>query len=185
MGHASRDAGKEFEARIDNALAVGMQTGVVVWYAHQQPTVTMFGKRIAKSGADYVLALAGGTAGAIECKSAVPKKNDAHRIGLDAFTGKQKDHLDATARSGGLALAALEYRDPRSGVVRAFIVPWQLVPWKKLTSRHVVELEDIDARWTMPTTGTIAAYVKKCVGCARYYPAHAPFAACCSGGPPF
>lgn len=178
MGRKSRDAGKEFEQRVENALRAASQSRLVTWWAHQQPAVTRAGKPIGQSGADFALVLRGGLSGAIECKSVL-----GDRLARHVIRPEQARHLDTVARSGGLALLAVEFRDVSAGIVSAHLVPWLSVPWTVARSAESAT-RDALAEWRMRPDGSIAALTRVCPACDSVGPI-GPISGCCHGGPPF
>lgn len=179
MGHASREAGKSFEKRVQNALDAARQSGVVLWWTHQQPIMTMRGKPIGQSGADFSLLLRGGLGGAIEAKSVKGK-----RLMRDAIQPEQTRHLNIFAKAGCLALLAVEFRDEDSGIYSAHLVPWNLVPWEKARTAESVTRDAI-LDWTMRPDGSIAAMIRVCPSCNGVEPRGPIARGCCSGGIPF
>lgn len=170
MGHRSRQAGNAFEERIGNALTAAQQQRLVLWFAHQEPHKTMAGKPIAQSGADWIGVLRGGAMLAIECKSATERSNTM-RIGRNDFSPEQQTHLTATARAGGFSAAALEFRDEKTGVYRAFLVPWFEVPWSLAKTNEHVYLEDIHEQWLLKPDNVIASMLDECPTCRTLMPA--------------
>ncbi len=178
MGHASREAGKQFEQRVQNALVAATQAGLLLWWTHQQPIVTMHGKRIGQSGADFALITRGGIAGAVECKSV-----RGLRLMREAIQPEQARHLNAVSKGGGLALLAAEFRCEETGIVSAHLIPWKEVPWAVARTAESVT-RDALARWKMRPDGSIAALVRACPSCNTVEPL-GPILRCCHGGIPF
>ncbi len=75
--------------------------------------------------ADYVGALKGGRAVAIEAKST------EGRFSRREVPQHQQDDLERTAKCGGLALLVLELRDER----RIYVSEWMHVPWRVTGAR--------------------------------------------------
>lgn len=182
MGHRSREAGKAFEERIENALECARQQRIVPWFKHQHPLRTMRGLTIEAAGADFVGFLAGAANVAIECKSALEHKG-ATRIRRSWFTEEQETHLNAAHASGGLSLAALEFRDEARGDLVGMLMPWVAVPWTTPKSAESVALEDIHPKWRIPPENTIARLVVRCPTCFAYLPLHGVRRTCCGGVP--
>lgn len=178
MGHASREAGKEFESRVQNALTAATQAGVVAWWTHQQPIVTMRGRRIGQSGADFALILRGGISGAIEAKTV-----KGNRLQRDAIQPEQTRHLNVVSKHGGLALLAVEFRDEQAGIYSVHLVPWSKVPWQVARTAESVRRDDL-LEWAMKPVESIASLVRVCPSCDGVEPVGA-VTRCCSGGLPF
>ena len=178
-GHASRDAGRSFEERIKNALVVATQQGIVAWWAHQEPAYTRFGVPLKDSGADFVLVLKGGLAGAIECKS-----TKTARLMWDAVAHEQARHLDATHRAGGLALLAAEFRE-ETGIHHSYLVPWDRIPWEKARTALSVTADALEkAGYGLQSSGSIARHLQSCVSCGAYHPIVGT-KVCCRASAPF
>lgn len=164
MGHSSRDAGKAFELRIENALTVAMQSRVVSWWAHQQPAYSRFGTPLKPSGADFVFVLRGGVSGCVECKSL-----KGSRLARSAIAPEQSRHLDAVSKERGLALLAVEFRDEEKGIFSSHLIPWDAVPWKVARSAEAVSMDALQGYKLQPA-GSIASMLQVCVACSTYRP---------------
>lgn len=84
--------------------------------------------------ADYVGTLRGGRSLVVEAKST------ATRLSRNDIPEHQREHLDACAALGGLALLAVELRG--KGV---YVVEWATAPWR-VTTRVVREVVEVDGR---------------------------------------
>ena len=126
VAHARGDA---FEALLSRHHAVALAEGLAdVRKVGAPVAVGRGGKPVAWAGvgpADYVGTLRGGRSVVVEAKSVDGRFSRAH------VAEHQREHLDACAALGGLALLALEVRG--CGV---YVVEWATAPWR--VSSHAV-----------------------------------------------
>lgn len=139
-GSFAKLVGDLHEGWCEQQLDKAVHLGIVAHYYHNQPTA----KRI---GGKWVLTAPGVSdyTGVLDCDEhartlAIEAKSvEGTRFYRANVTKEQQDHLDAVSLAGGLALLALCFRND-SGFAR-YVVPWSLVPWRKLRSSESVEAD--------------------------------------------
>ena len=126
VAHARGDA---FEALLAPHHAAALAEGIADVRKVGAPVIVgRRGKPVAWAGvgpADYVGTMRGGRSLVVEAKSVDGRLSLAH------VAPHQREHLDACAALGGLALLAVELRG--KGV---YVVEWATAPWR-VSRRHV------------------------------------------------
>lgn len=136
-GREARESGADFEAAVDSSLRVLHQQGVITWCQVNRPG--KHGASFAEAtGADRSGLLPFAIGWAMEVKSV-----QGDRLPRKRLTELQIAHLDATHRCGGLALLAVQFRHEPPIEHTVVLVPWALVPWKKLRKQQVLERVDV------------------------------------------
>lgn len=142
-GKKANLAGLAFETIVEIGLQRALECRILHRYEHRQPAFKRVGvgskKRfvpVARSGADFGGVLDGGRALALEAKST--KQPRFYRMGIRPL---QQADLTSTAEAGACALLALRFTEKRP--FRMFVVPWFLVPWKRLSRAESVGPEDL------------------------------------------
>lgn len=144
MAKISDSVGRAFEEAIENKLTVLKQTRIVAWWEHQQPRMFRRGGVWLKgeaSGADFSGVLEGGRAFALEAKSVGPEHEREPVLILEKHVSeKQRDHLNAVARAGGLAVLAVQFRHELAPWLTA-VITWSSVPWERAKVRSHLRAE--------------------------------------------
>lgn len=138
-GRVAKEVGDRFEQWIDGQHDAAKYLGILAHVHHNEPRVKVVSGRVIyekATVADYTGVLVGGRALATETKS-----TKAGRFPLSDVTPKQQEHLEMTARGGGLALLVLEFREET--VKHRFAIPWLDVPWEVERTAQAVYLSEL------------------------------------------
>lgn len=163
QGATAKRAGGEFEKRIEHQLIVACEANLVSWWHHTQASYRYVNGRtvpVKRGPADFTGTLNGGLAFAVEAKTTV-----CARFYKNDVLPKQQEHLDATVRSSAVSLLALEFRHT-GGAPAPFVVPWHLVPWKRLRSTDSVSAADLSG-WELEDPIFMRRFVDQCGRCLQ------------------
>jgi hypothetical protein len=137
-------------------LDAAVRLGIVSYYQHNEPKARYIKGQLTyvkRSGTDFSGAFERRPFPPLECHFAIECKSiKGDRLPRSMIETDQEKHLDAVARSGGLALLAGEYRVKRERI--RFFCPWLEVPWKVINSAESVLLEDVE-QWLEQPGGKI------------------------------
>lgn len=148
VGRKKQQAGSNFEAWVEVQHEKAILLGILAHVEKTEPHAKVVKGKLQfleKGVADYVGVLcrdearghAGGRYLATEAKSTADK-----RLYKSVVSKKQRDHLNAVARAGGLALLVAEFRETGAPSSR-FAVPWLDVPWAVAESAESVTADGL------------------------------------------
>jgi hypothetical protein len=143
-GRKAKQGGAAHEGWVEAQHEKARWLGIIAHVHHNEPKTKRIGGKlieVAATVADHTGVLEGGRYLAVEDKSVLGR-----RLGRDAVTREQQEHLTAVAKAGGLALLVVDFKIAIDGLWthNRAAIPWLEVPWKTVKSAEALYLDDVD-----------------------------------------